>query len=121
MPYYDLICDNCNFQQELEQSIHEALPTVCPQCKGETLRQDYASKSFIVQDADPKTVGQQAERNAKKLGSEMADIEARKIAGPATIAKREAPTPFWREPGSKPLDVSKIKDVNKYIATGDMN
>lgn len=116
---YDAICDGCGFEGEISKPMADEFPTRCPACKKNKLRQDYSKKSPIVQDLTPKTVGQQAERNAKVEGKEQQQIKAEKLLGPKGMAKRNAKTPWWRKEGSKPLDVTKIKDPNKFILTGD--
>ena len=71
---------------------------------------------MVYLDMTPTTIGQQAERNEKRGGEKYeAWVEQKKQE---QKAKEEA-TPWWREKGEKPLDTSKIKDVNKYILTGD--
>lgn len=122
MPLYDVICTNCNFSQtDFEKSIHVDLETVkCPSCKKRKLLQDYSKpKPMILRDNTPKTVGQVAERNAKIMGKELHQLEGEKILGEKGMKKKKAETPWWRPEGSKPLDVTKIKDTAKYIRTGE--
>ena len=67
MPTYDMVCENCNFSFEIQQSMSDPLPVRCPQCKKHKLRQNYsAPHCFVYQ--DPKTVGHLAERNTDKMG-----------------------------------------------------
>lgn len=92
---------------------------------------------------DPKTVGQQAELNAKRLGKEQVALMeekyerekqerrakramklAEKVGG--TVDPTPPGTPWWRSgelPGlekmDKPLDVSKLKDPTHYVLTGE--
>ncbi len=97
----------------------DAFPAKCPSCKKLKLRQDYSRKKITVDDGVIRSVGRQAEVNAKRDGKELTELKAEQMLGSDGMAKRKAPTPWWRKPGSKPLDVTKIKDVTKYIQTGE--
>lgn len=123
MPTYALQCSACGAAYEHIQSIKDRLPTRCAECQSEGLTQDFSgyrlSNGFAIVVGEPTTVGQQAERNARSMGGELAAKEAEKILGAKGLAKRDAPTPFWRESGSKPLDLSKVSDVSRYVATGE--
>lgn len=115
MPLYDMVCPDCDHRYELEQSIKYDLPYTCPACDGKNLTQDYGRKSLTINDGVPRTIAQQAEQNAKALGTEKMEemrTESKKLLG------RDKPRPWWRDE-DKPVDLSKIKDVNKWIATGD--
>jgi hypothetical protein len=115
-------------------------PAGCPGCGepyGRAFGQDYAQ--FRVTGTvygDPKTFGQQAELNAKRLGSELhqkmwdpALQPERKYTGPlpagASLAQGTGETPPWRD-GSygnptmdKPLDLKAVADPQKYILSGE--
>lgn len=123
MPLYDLACSACGHRFEHYQSIHLPLRRDCPICKGETLEQDFSAQrlasSVCLVYGEPTTVGQQAELNRKKMGEELFRLKEEEEAGPYLVAQKKAPTPWWREPDSKPLDVSSIKDVARYVETGE--
>jgi hypothetical protein len=116
-------------------------PKACPGCGeayGRGFNQDYSQSRVIgVVYGDPKTFGQQAELNAKRTGKErmqqMAEEDARRLSGytgplppGASInTTGTGETPPWRDgsmglaPLEKPLDLTKVKDVNKYVRTGE--
>ncbi len=119
MACYDGVCDGCGFEVEIEKPMADEFPRKCPSCKKPKFRQNYSAKTFIIQDLTPKTLGQQAERNAKVEGKEQQQIRSEKLLGPKGLAKKNAKTPWWRKEGSKPLDVTKIKDKKKFILTGE--
>lgn len=134
MPNYAYICV-CKHAYEEFRSIMSAQPTKCPACGeayGKGFQQDFGKcevTTWVY--GNPKTVGQLAEMNTKRLkeqgGQEMA--HDRNWTGPvpegATVVKEKGETPPWRD-GSmgipamdKPLNLDKVKDVTKYVMTGD--
>lgn len=121
MSYYDVKCEGCAFEQiDFEQPMSVGFPTKCPGCKKKKLVRDYSRPcNTVFMDKTIRTVGQQAEHNQRKMGAELHALEAKKVLGEAEHARRTAPPPFWRKNKKKPLDVSKVKDLNKYIETGD--
>lgn len=122
MPTYPMVCDACGLEEEIVQSIHLDLPTLCPRCGENAYRQDFSkprlASEVVLIDGPPTTVGKQAELNAKKMGKEQVQQKAEEILGPKGMAKRNAPIPFWRK-SDKPLDLTTVKDTRKYIETGD--
>jgi hypothetical protein len=95
-------------------------PIKCPQCKKKKLERDYGVPIVpVIQDKTPKTVGQQAEANKKAMGNEQWQKKRDELLGEKGRQQQATPTPWWRPEGSKPLDVTKIKDVQKYIETGE--
>lgn len=120
MSWYDVRCEACGLAQvDFEQPMSVGFPTKCPKCKKKKLVRDYSTPpSLVIQDLTPKTVGQQAERNAKKNGSELQDIKCKEVLGEAEYNKRKAPPPFWRKT-RKPLDLTKVRDTAHYIKTGE--
>jgi len=124
MPTYHFICETCDECWELTQSIKKDLPKKCCKCgeaKPNRFYQDYSQYDlFFHVYTDPNTVGQQDERNKKKMGRELSQITAEEIAGPKTMAKKRTPKPWWQD-GDKPLNLSTVKDVGKFIETGEKN
>jgi hypothetical protein len=115
-------CDYANPDYEIwwSELPQDNFPVKCPSCRKKQLVRDWGEPSdCIIRDNTPKTAGQDAERNAKLLGKELTQKKAEEVLGDKTMAKRNAPTPWWREPNSKPLDVSKVKDVKRFIETGE--
>jgi hypothetical protein len=116
-------------------------PKACPKCDevyGKGFNQDYSKSQVVgVVYGDPKTFGQQAELNAKRAGREqmqqMAEESARRLSeytgplpqGASINTTGTGETPPWRDgslglpPMEKPLDLSQVKDVNRYVRTGE--
>lgn len=81
----------------------------------------------LILDLTPKTLGSYAEKNSRRVSKDKileeslkkeqkkADLIEEKF-GTRPIKKTKK-KPFWRT-DDKPLDLGKIKDVNKYIRTG---
>ena len=120
MPSYEMQCPSCNHEEELTQSIHDELPRVCPSCGQEGYQQLFGqprlSDDFAIVKGEPTTLGAQAEANARRLGKELYQKKLDELVPPE---QQKAKTPFWRKEGTKPLDVRTVKDVGKYILTGD--
>lgn len=120
MPYYAYYCSACAHADEVQQSIHKPLPTHCPKCGKKTWLQDYAAKRPVVNDGVPRSVMQQAEQNAKRDGKELTRLKAEQMLGADEVARREGKIakPWWRD-GDKPLDVTRLKDPQHYVLTGE--
>ena len=121
MSWYPVVCLKCNHTEpDFYKPMPKDWPVECPNCKQVELMWDCsAPMDFVLQDLTPKTAGQDAERNKKRWGKELTQIKAEQILGPKEMERRASPTPWWREDGSKPLDLTKVKDVQKYVHTGD--
>lgn len=126
MPNYHYICKNCEYEFEVFQSIHENPKKRCEKCKKHKLeRIIYAA---MVIDKTPKTIGSWAEAENKKLGAEQVELKKKKLmeeskvpyTGPGKPLKKEKIKPWWRT-SDKPLDLKTVKNVEKYIITGDKN
>lgn len=141
MPQYQYLCENCCCELEECRSIKKGPRKKCPECgaKEPAFNQVYSAPTLIVYDC-PTTVGQVAEKNAKRVGKEkmalMADEyknakkEARlKLpAGAKKVEKQKnVPLPWWRSgevdglpKQEKQLDLKKVKNVRKFIQEGTM-
>lgn len=140
IPSYSYLCGSCRHAFDQFKSIAAPHPAECPRCGepyGRAFQQDYAQ--FRVTGTvygDPKTVGQQAELNAKRLGGEQTQLlwerEQTRLSGytgplppGAKPITGEAVTPPWRDgswgtkPLDKPLDLGAVKNTTKYIETGE--
>lgn len=121
--YYDVSCENCQYKEkDFQKSYSIDFPVKCPSCKKKKLVKDYSSPDalpdFHVKDI--KEAGQQAEANKKAMGKELWEKRKDEMLGEHGRKKKETPKPFyWSEGQEKPLDVGKIKDVDRYIATGE--
>jgi putative FmdB family regulatory protein len=140
MPTYTFFCSSCHHTYDEFLGMTEARPSACPSCgKKKGFGQQFTEPNAIVR-GQPKTFGQAAEENAKRLGKEqmqmMAEADQERITGskwtgPVPKGGRpkgtvEGDIPFWRD-GSlggpkmeKPLNPRKIKNVKKYVETGVM-
>lgn len=125
---YEFECRACQHVFELYLTMDEKRPKTCPECKTGEVFQHFAS-TVISYVGEAKTAGQQAERNAKRLGNEMIrEMENQDPVAKARRKQKEAKLPWFRD-GSiegtireeKAIDTTKIKDLNKYIETGEKN
>lgn len=141
MPTREYHCDGCGHHyEEFFKSIADDNPLSCPSCDEDydgVFRQVYGAGIAIVY-GQPTTFGQQAEINAKKMGKEQMSImaesaklenrraDALNLPRGASKAEKSAETPWFRS-GSipelpkldKPLNLSKVTDVQRYIETGN--
>lgn len=138
MVTYHFVCESCEVQGDVVQSIKDSLPEQCPEC-GATephWHQVYSGENFCFVRQEPTTVGQQAELNAKRVGREQMQImgEQSQIAnrkakfsgkipsgGRKLTDTTKAARPWWRPNADKPLNVSKLKDPTKFILEGKTN
>lgn len=128
MPQYHFICEKCQNDVEFSQSIHSPLPDHCSVCKAKEpdFHQVYQETQPFVSVENVTTVGQQAERNEKREGKELHALrreqiesryqnqKSRAISGGTSQGKKK--TTSRKKPK---LDLTKIKDVTKYIHTGE--
>lgn len=142
MPTYDYCCDRCGNGHSEFKTMSAPHPAACPSCGepwGESFRQDFAGVGAVaIVYGNPTTFGQQAEINARREGKErlqMMQEEARRRvsrwSGPLPEGARvnttgTGETPWFRAPGTpglkpldKPLDLSAVKDVRRYVETGN--
>jgi len=129
MPRYTYACSKCKYQFEDYHLMSEPHPKRCPSCGKNSLGQSFDNHNITaVVYGNPTTIGQAAEENTKRLGKERHekmiedDFKARKLRSP----KKKPETPWYRngsidgtEKLDKPLEVSKIKNVKKFIETGE--
>lgn len=137
MPSYDFVCEACGHAYELTQSMREPLPTACPHCReqGERFHQVYAVNTLIIVKGDVTTVGQQAEKNARRVGKEQLAkmAEAHSISNRRARQKLGVPLgegakparkttgykrPWWRPNTDERLDIKKVKNVKRFIEEG---
>lgn len=141
MAEYDFKCGHCKHEFTLNQPMKAPRPTSCPKCRGTEKFGQVISAPIGVR-GEPTTVGSLAEKNTSKLCREDYDriINAgktnglspqmkKKLEDQGCVVKERKPsgkTPWYRDgsvPGTersdKPIDLSKIKDVKKFIQTGD--
>lgn len=134
MPTYLYRCYVCDCECTHTHGMTESHPP-CPVCGepyGREFHQDFSQhQRASLLAGPPTTVGQQAELNTKKLGSNRMLPEATKknrrpLPNGASWAETPTELPWYRSGEvaglpkmEKPLDLSKVKDVKRYIETGE--
>jgi len=100
----------------------------CPTCKKHTLGTNYSTTVIYYPGIhEAKTVGQCAEINRKRQGKELCEkmVDEDAYYGPRKAGLKQIP--WWRSgkhgttKSEKPIDLTKIKDTDKYIMTGETN
>jgi putative FmdB family regulatory protein len=135
MPLYEYVCRPCELSFESFQRMSEEPLKDCPFCEKQTLERLFSVPHVKIPD-NPKTLGELAEYNTKKMSAEDREIQtslkkekrrrAVKELENKTGAKLMESTaiPWWRngENGTKYseklIDTSKITNIKRYIETG---
>ena len=111
---YTYRCKNCNHQFDISMSIKDKPLKKCRECKKlELERIIFAPQGFVRQEV--KTIGQLADRNAKKLGKN--EIQERELRGKDQT--KEAMKQARKELNSK-LGKMNQSQITKYIEEGKM-
>lgn len=76
MPMYEYLCGECEHQFEVYQGVKDAPLIECPNCGKHSIERLLFAVFGCVKDV--KTIGQLAEKNAKKMGSKLDTEEAAK-------------------------------------------
>lgn len=123
---YEFWCEACGDVFEWWLTMSQKRPKRCPSCKKNKLCQSFSTNVICNFLESAKTFGKAAEINAKRVGaSNLKEIES---ADPLFQHREEQKknVPWWRKGKieglkkmDKPLDVTKIKDKQKYIMTGE--
>lgn len=138
MAEYEFRCDDCEHGFVIHQSVFAKLPRSCPKCRKRKNFSTVIGLTIGVR-GEPRTVGSLAEKNTKKLCKEDYDaimshgkldgltphtMKAIEKAG-GTIKEKSGETPWYRngsipglEKSDKPIDISRVKDISKFIETG---
>ena len=139
MPTYAYACDACGKPHEEFRFKYDDAPKACPNCSATepAFHQSFMGSSPVcLVRGSPTTLGQQAEANARRLGSdrmeELHQQEKERVGGfTGRLPEGARPitgtgeTPPWRDgsygnrPMDKPLDLSQVKNVKKYIEKGE--
>lgn len=124
MSGYNCICDKCLYEFQSagtkeKGSIWSTPPSVCPECGHDSITTSVipgkAPIGIVLK--EPKTLGQQAARNSKKMGrAKIEDIEAKEKTEKISIKPKK---PWWKSEHS----VDKIANLSaeqkqKYIMEG---
>ncbi len=113
MPTYGFTCNDCCVEFEVFHGINETPEIHCDNCNSTNLQQQfYAPTCFTKGEAT--SVKMLAERNAKRMGRE--EVQER---GLKNKEAREARLGKPRKRLWPKVNLNEIKDVQKYVATGD--
>lgn len=132
---YEYECGTCSANFDVMQSIKDDAYTVCPECNTNTLTRVLHAPLHIQIIGEPITIGQLAERNAKRMSVEEMDkanaaFKTQKTINrtpeqyrPETLA--DVPTkdmPEWvtkpRTKTTKQVEKMTGEQVKKYVKTG---
>lgn len=142
MPNFTFDCARCGHSLEEFLFLNDPRPESCPECgaaKPDFGQRFHGQAPMGWVKGDPKTFGQQAELNAQRMGKEQMQrmreeaLKKKPFTGKlpegASINReyenvKELP---WYRDGSvpglpkreKPLNLDKVKDVTKYVMTGE--
>ena len=119
MPTYEFSCEKCEHNFEIYLSFSQKHPKKCPKCKKGKVNQVFDGNTIICVKGE-NTLGQIGEKNWKKHGSKIKEDIAK------DQEQQDKKLPWWRsgdvkglKKERKPIDVSKIKDVKRYIEKGE--
>lgn len=110
---YDYECRECEYAEEIIQSIHEESLTICPKCNSETFRRVINSAPAISV-KNYETIGSLADRNWKEMGTYEKDSKVEKDGLDKIAEKKEA-----QNKKTKLANLSE-KGKKKYIETGEL-
>lgn len=133
---YEYECKECGQVFEVEQSIKDDAFVTCPACSKDGLFRVIHSPLYVQVIGEATTVGQLAERNAKKMSSDEMRMafDAQKTKKtisripeqhrPTSVKQEQLPeTPAWMDKARTKTtsDVGKMNpaQLEKYVATGD--
>lgn len=133
---YEYECRSCGAVFEVQQSIKDDAFTVCPKCDKDTLFRVIHPPLHIQIIGEATTVGQLAERNAKKMSIEEMDMARKRFETQKTInripedrrpkslsSEKPKDNPEWIErPRTKTTkEVTKLSPeaTKKYVMTGE--
>jgi putative FmdB family regulatory protein len=133
---YEYECRSCDANFEVQQSIKDDAYTVCPECNQDTLFRVIHPPLHVQIVGEATTIGQLAERNAKKMSREEMDMAHQRFKTKKTInripedrrpeslpAETPKDNPAWLEqPRTKTTkEVTKLspKATEKYVMTGE--
>lgn len=93
MNTYEYRCEACQYEFETKQSIKDKPLKKCPECKKNKLERLISAPTVFVRQ-EAKTLGQQADRNTKKMGTY--EKEAREKADSDKRIKVKKEKPWWK-------------------------
>ena len=79
MPLYDYECSHCGVvQKDVQQSIREKPKKKCITCGKKALQRIIYGGAYVFVSQEPSTIGQLADKNAKKNASKIQEAEHEK-------------------------------------------
>ena len=122
MPTYVFICEECEFELEVEQSIKKPTPNrkKCPNCKKNKLNRILFAPHVYNKPGDDKiSVGLLSDRNASRFSEDQ-----KKAIDEKNGVKRKSKNTkknFWETSDKNLKDISSMTPVQKkkYIETGE--
>lgn len=122
MPTYEYLCDNCHNNFEIMQSIKAEPVKVCDKCGSDTIHR-VIFPTTVFCSKEPKTLGQLAEKNTKKMGRYELQEKRRAHKESEVAARNQASietglklghTPKLIDIDAKPvIDKSEVNKINK--------
>jgi putative FmdB family regulatory protein len=113
MPLHDYYCESCGTDfTDVYQKYEDDPLTKCEACGEETLQKIFAAPTFFVSQ-DAKTIGQLADRNAKKMGHREVQERTLKAQDEGKKAKKEAKKELYSK-----INKMSNTEKRKYIDNG---
>jgi putative FmdB family regulatory protein len=124
MPFYDMACDKCSHNFEIQKTIHDPLPSKCPKCKSKKVYQVYSVPLAKVEN-QPKTLGALADLNAAKFSEHRKNEIIESISGPLPKNPDGSYIPQKKVDRTKLKKLAKIAGMSPkkqadYVRTGKM-
>ena len=122
MPTYVFICEDCEFELEVEQSITKPTPNKkkCPNCKKNKLNRVLFAPHVYNKPGDDKiSLGLLSDRNADRLSQDQKEAIDKKNG--VKREKKGDKKNFWETSNSNLKDISQMTPAQKkkYIDTGE--
>lgn len=118
MPEYNLYCDDCDQDITIFCKVSEydtrMKNVVCPNCTSRNVYRNYQEDNVYSSIKDIKTIGQLADKNAKKMGSKISENQDKK-------PKVENDKPWYHEfatATNKEINKMTKQQKAKYIMEG---
>jgi hypothetical protein len=122
MPIYNLYCEDCNLDIEIECPISKydsAMKNiVCPECTSRNVHRNYSHDNIYSSVKSVKTIGQLADKNAKlKKSSIQEELHKKKESTPEALKLWYKDSKYGE---ATPKEINKMNDNQKlkYIMEG---
>lgn len=117
MPTYEYECDSCNYSFEAFHSMSSKPLKKCPQCQKNTLQKLISGGAAVIIKGTQTPCFDRTETLEKKKAKREKIARQKKEA---KAAEKKKP-PWWRPRKDKKIDMSVLKNPEKYIRTGEKN